>query len=99
MNNNSKISPETLAQFKEMLQVSSEYAQGRKTRLAQALAKEIMSGGLDALPRDSTTLPTGEPVTPARNEFGPLDPISQAMEDHPGLTRKEAEEMARLFGF
>ena len=99
MDDNSKISPETLAQFKEMLRVSSEHAQGRKTRLAQALAKEIMSGGLDALPRDSTTLPTGEPVTPARNEFGPLDPISSAMERFPGLTREEAEEMGRLIGF
>jgi hypothetical protein len=90
MDDKSQISPEYLAQFKEMLRVSSKYAQGRKMRLAQALAKEIMSGGLDELPRDLTTLPTGEPVRPARNEYGPLDSISQAMEDHPGLTRKEA---------
>ena len=99
MNNKSTISPELQEQFTEMLRVSSEYAQGRKTRLAQALASEIMSGGLDALRGDSTTLPSGEPVTPGRNEYGPLDPISQAMEEHPGLTREEAEEMGKLFGF
>ncbi len=28
-----------------------------------------------------------------------LDPIASAMEDHPGLTREKAEEMAKAFGF
>lgn len=28
-----------------------------------------------------------------------FDPIANAMERHPGLTREEAEEMARAFGF
>lgn len=99
MNNKSTISPELQAQFTEMLRVSSEYAQGRKTRLAQALASEIMSGGLDGLQGDSTTLPSGEPVLPERNEYGPLDSISQAMEAFPGLTREEAEAEARFHGF
>ena len=99
MNNKSTISPELQAQFTEMLRVSSEYAQGRKTRLAQALASEIMSGGLDGLQGDSTTLPSGEPRLPERNEFGPLDWLSRAMERHPGLTREEAEEMGKLSGF
>lgn len=27
------------------------------------------------------------------------DPIEQALKNHPGLTREEAEEMARAFGF
>ena len=99
MENNSTISPAIQAQFMEMLRASSEHAQGRKTRLAQALAKEIMSGGLEALPRASMTLPSGEPVTPARNESGPLDPISSAMERFQGLTREEAEEMGRLVGY
>ncbi len=99
MKNKSTIPPELQAQFTEMLRVSSEYAQDRKTRLAQALASEIMNGGLDALRGDSTTLPSGEPVLPERNEFGPLDSISAAMEAFPGLTREEAEEEARFHGF
>jgi hypothetical protein len=28
-----------------------------------------------------------------------FDPIANAMENHPGLTREKAEEMARAFGF
>ena len=93
------ISPQLEAELKEALRVSSEYAQGRKMRLAQALASEIMSGNLDRLQSASTLLPTGEPRTPASSELGLLDPISAALLENPGLTREEAEEMARLFGF
>ena len=58
-----------------------------------------MSGGLDGLQGDSTTLPSGEPRLPEKNEFGPLDSISQAMVAFPGLTREEAEAEARFHGF
>jgi hypothetical protein len=58
--------------------------------------KLISREKLEALLREKNG-PSGEPRRSARPAL--VDPIEQAMRDHPGLTREEAEEMAREFGF
>jgi hypothetical protein len=42
--------------------------------------------------------PSGEPRQSARR-VTPADPLEEAMREHPGLTREEAERMAEAFGF
>jgi hypothetical protein len=42
--------------------------------------------------------PSGEPRRSGRTARL-VDPLEQAMREHPGLTREEAERMAEAFGF
>ena len=87
----------TLAELAEQFEVhANQISQWRQQAIDNMAAKKLKlvpkeefeallkENGVSSLPPVSSTA---------------FDPIANAMENHPGLTREKAEEMARAFGF